>query len=70
MEERAYPIDVGFVPEAAISGGVLLQSEYSTFLIFNAMKRTPGGQFEFEDAGLAVCEFVGCTITKFGYPND
>jgi len=69
MVEHVNRIDVGFVPEAAVSGAVLLQSEYSAYLIFNAMKPVPGSD-RFEDAGRAICEFVGCTITKFGYPND
>jgi hypothetical protein len=69
MAEQINPIDAGFAPDASVSGAVLLQSEYSTYLIFNAMKRALDSQ-QFEDAGRAVCEFVGCTITKFGYPND
>lgn len=69
MAEHINPLDVGFVPEAAVSGAVLLQSEYSTYLVFNAMRWVHGAD-RLDDAGLAVCEFVGCTITKFGYPND
>jgi hypothetical protein len=69
MTERIVQLELGFVPEAAVSGAVLLQSEYSTFLIFNAMTRSEGTEL-YTDAGLAVCEFTGCTITKFGYPND
>ena len=69
MSESIFPIDIGVVPEAAISGPVLLQSDESTFLIFNAMKRDPGTD-SYTDAGQAVCEFPGCWITKFGYPND
>jgi len=69
MPEHVVEIDVGFTPEAAVSGAILLQSEQSTFLIFNAMKFSPATGF-YEDAGLAICEFIGCTITKFGYPND
>ena len=69
MSEQINRIDVGFVPEAAVSGAVLLQSEYSTYLIFRAMKPVPGSD-RFEDGGHAVCEFVDCMIAKFGYPND
>jgi hypothetical protein len=69
MAEKVHPIDIGFVPEAAVSGAILLQSEYSTYLIFNAMTPMAGSE-RLVDAGRAVCEFVGCTITKFGYPND
>jgi hypothetical protein len=69
MVERISKIDLGFVPEAAVSGAVLLQSENSTYLIFNAMKMDANNNL-YDDAGLAVCEFPGCIITKFGYPND
>jgi|KBSSwiStaDraftv2_1062776.scaffolds.fasta_scaffold184404_3 hypothetical protein len=69
MAESVNVIDVGFVPEAAVSGAVLLQSEYSTYLIFNAIK-LDADTGRYEDVGLAVCEFVDCMITKFGYPNE
>jgi len=67
-------IELGVTPEAAVSGAVLLQTESKAFLTFNAMRKTtrpfPGGDFYRDDAGTAVVELVGCTITKFGYPND
>lgn len=67
MTEEIIPLNLGFRPEAAVSGARLLQSEYSTFLVFNAMK--PKGD-RYVDAGLAVIEFELCSITQFGYPND
>lgn len=67
MTERIVPLELDCLPEAAVSGAILLESEYSTFLLFNAMKRQ--GEFR-ESAGLAVAEFDNCWITKFGYPND
>lgn len=69
MAERVSIIDVGFVPEAAISGPVLLQSEEATFLIFNAMIFDAETK-SYDDAGLAVCHFPGCIATKFGFPDD
>jgi hypothetical protein len=67
-------LDVGVTPEAAVSGAVLLQSEVSAYLLFNAMRNTskpfPSGGYYKEDAGIAVVELVLCSITKFGYPND
>ena len=67
-------LDVGVTPEAAVSGAVLLQSEGSAFLLFNAMRDTtrpfPSGGYYKEDAGIAIVELVLCSITKFGYPND
>ena len=66
--DEAELVDIGVVPEAAISGAVLTQSEYSAFLTFNAVKKNDEGMFI--DAGFALVEFEDCLITKFGYPND
>ena len=72
--EAIVELDIGVTPEAAVSGAVLLQSEVSGYLLFNAMRNTskpfPAGGFYKEDAGIAVVELVLCSITKFGYPND
>jgi hypothetical protein len=73
-KERVVELHFGITPEAAVSGAVLLQTEESTFLTFNAMQTTnrssPGGGYYSEDAGTAVVEFTVCAATKFGYPND
>lgn len=61
-------IDIGVLPEAAVSGAVVYQTEYASWLVFNAMKRDANGQLE--DAGRAVVELVRCSVSKFGYPND
>ena len=61
-------LDLGYKPEAAVSGAVLVQTEHSTFLTFNAMKLENDGLRH--PAGHAVIEFLLCAITKFGYPND
>ena len=67
-------LKIGIRPEAAVSGAVLVQSEMSTFLTFNAQKDTdrpsPYGGFYTEDAGTAIVEFPMCLVTKFGHPND
>ncbi len=67
--EQIIELDLGCRPEAAVSGGLLVSSEYSTFLTFNAVRPTGDGS-SMESAGHAVVEFPLCTITKFGYPND
>ncbi len=67
-EEYATPYDIGVTPEAAVSGPVVLQTDYNVILTFNAMKEKPDGYRE--DAGTAIVEFKRCIITKFGYPND
>jgi len=61
-------MDIGFSPDAGVSGAVVLQDDSNTFLIFNAIKRNAAG--EYEPAGIGVVEFELCQLTKFGYPND
>jgi len=72
--EQIKELKLGVTPEAAVSGAVLLQSEYSSYLTFNAQKETdkpsPYGGFYTTEAGTAIVEFPGCLISKFGYPND
>src|SRR5260221_909969 len=65
--DKVVELDLGCVPEAAISGGVLVQTDYSTFLTFNA-QRIMGQRSE--RVGFALVEFPRCIITQFGYPND
>ncbi|EEF60707.1 hypothetical protein [Pedosphaera parvula] len=67
-EEYAVPLDIGFLPEAAVSEPVLLQTDYATILTFSAVRRTPDGKRE--DAGYGIIELDLCWVTKFGYPND
>src|SRR5690349_20064435 len=67
-QDTVLELDLGYKPEAAVSGAVLLATEYSTVLAFNATEMAQDGQFL--PAGYAIIEFLGCQITKFGYPND
>ncbi|HEX7645315.1 MAG TPA: hypothetical protein VF472_24195 [Burkholderiaceae bacterium] len=73
-DPKLIEVDIGITPGAAISGAVLIQTEERAFLTFNAMRDTtrpfPRGGFYKEDCGTAIIELVGCSITKFGYPND
>jgi hypothetical protein len=62
--------DIGVVPEAAISGAYLLQSEDDSFLLFNAMRESRARKDEYVDAGIALVTIELCSVTKFGYPND
>jgi hypothetical protein len=61
-------LDIGVVPEAAVSGAVVLQDEYATYLTFNAMSK--GAHSERRDSGTAIVTFKRCLLSKFGYPND
>ncbi len=69
MSERVIELDLGCRPEPAVSGAVLVSSEYSTFLTFNAVRLNEDGP-GLVSLGHAVVEFHHCSITKFGYPND
>lgn len=66
--DYAVPFDVGCVPQAAVSQPVLLQTDYATFLTFNAMRERPDGCRD--DVGTAIVEVERCHVTCFGYPND
>ena len=61
-------LKLGLVPEADVSGAVLLQDEVSTFLTFNAVRQNTDGSRG--ETGTAILTFKVCTLTKFGYPND
>ena len=61
-------LDIGFEPEAAVSGAVLLQTDDDAFLAFNAVRMAADGRRD--TAGTGVIEFQRYSITKFGYPND
>lgn len=69
-EERVVELKVGCRPEAAISGGLLLQSEEDVFLLFNAMSDEKYAEGYSYRVGTAVMEFKRCHLTRFGYPND
>ena len=66
--EEVIALHIGYVPDPAVSGALLFQTEESCFLTFNALK--PVGSGSFEPVGIALIEFKGCIITQFGYPND
>jgi hypothetical protein len=66
--DQVIELDLGYCPESAVSGAVLVQTERSTFLTFNAMKKQSDGSWE--PTVTALVEFPGCQCTQFGYPND
>ena len=61
-------LDLGYVPEAAISAPFMVQDENNAVLTFNAMRTRPDGLRE--TAGTDIVEIKRCVITRFGYPND
>jgi hypothetical protein len=72
--EEIIELDLGILPEAAISGAVLFETEQSTTLTFNAMRYIneldSDGDRRLTDAGTAIFRFKRCIATRFGYPND
>jgi len=60
------PYNIGFVPDGPLSDPILLQNEWNTFLIFNAVQWTP--DHERGKEGIGIIEIVG-SITMFRYPN-
>jgi len=66
--DRIAPLDLGVVPEAAVSGGLLVQTEHSAYFLFNAMREQPNGRRI--EAGTAVLAFLAPLQTRFGHPND
>ena len=66
--DKVIPYGIGFEPEAAVSGPVLLQTDYRAFLTFNAVKMISHGTRN--TAGTGIIELIKCHATKFGYPND
>ncbi len=65
MPDKVHRLDLGFVPDSAVAGAVLLQDEFSTFLTFNGQQSG-----SFEDVGTGIIEFDLCSVSRFGYPND
>ena len=68
VKDKVVEILLEYRPEAAISGGLLLQSEDDGVLIFNAMKKQEDGYWS--EAGTGILEFKWLAKTKFGLPND
>ncbi len=67
-------LNLGIFPEAAVSGAVLVQTDCSMTLTFNAMRPTDKmsayGEFYRENAGIAIFRFKNCFQTRFGIPSD
>jgi hypothetical protein len=68
VSEQVIPIDLKYRPEAAVSDGLLLQSEKAGVLIFNAVKQGPDGYWD--TAGTGILEFSQLATTKFRSIND
>lgn len=64
-EEHAVRLDLGVLPESAISGEMLVQTDSKCVLLFNSSKMTEEGTIP------TVIVELGHTVkTQFGLPND
>jgi len=61
-------LDLGYRPEAAISGDLLVATDTMAWMTFNAMRLEADGYYH--PAGTAIVEFSACSLTKYGYPSD
>lgn len=62
-------VDLGFSPEPAIALPVLVQSDTTTLLGFNAI-RPLGDGARTGPVGVAILSFDVCLLARFGHPND
>jgi hypothetical protein len=69
-QEYIVNCDIGCYPSTSGSGEVLMQSDRCTFIIFDANSSALNEQGFSEDLGTAVVECRGCSLTRFGYPNE
>lgn len=66
-EEYAIPFDIGCLPHADVPSVVILQTDVSTVLTFNAHYTSPEG---IDVSNKRAVVELGCCLTKFGHPND
>jgi len=62
-EEYAASLNLGFVPEAAVSEPVFFETERASLLSFSAVREAPASLRG--DAGYGLVEIVGCVATSF-----
>jgi hypothetical protein len=63
-EERAVPVDLGVIWADGGPMPVLLQEGGTAFLVFHLAPIDPSG------GDVGIIEWLGCSATSFGYPND
>ena len=68
--EKVIAYELGCEPSPSVPAETLLQDGWETFLLFFAVRRVSTGSRRFEDLGVAVMRCDGCSMSRFGYPND
>ena len=69
MTISLHPHDIGCEPSPSTPAETLIQDGWSTHLLFYAVSKDSEG-LPHRELGVAVVECEGCSVTKFGYPND
>src|SRR5262249_52239686 len=64
------PYDIGCEPSPSVPAETVIQDGWSTFVLFHAVSKSVDETGHLRDLGVAVVECQGCSMTKFGYPND
>lgn len=67
---RIQPFDIGCEPSPSVPAEMLIQTGWSTFLLFFAVSKTVDETGHLADLRVAVLECTNCATAKFGYPND
>ena len=65
-EEKVIELDLGVWPEGGAPMPSLFQDEHDAALVFRAVSRASGVGGD----GGGVVAIQGCSVAKFGYPND
>ena len=59
MAEKVKRLKIGAQSDPGVSGAIVVESEFSTYLMFNSTEGT-----------IVLVEFVQAIKTQFGHPND
>jgi hypothetical protein len=64
------PYDIGCEPSSSVPAETVIQDGWSTYVLFFAVSKSVDETGYLRDLGVAVVECQGCSMAKFGYPND
>ena len=67
--DKVVEYDIGWYPELAVSGPLLMADDGKLVFSFNATRLASDG-YHRADAGRVVVRVPWCLAFKFGYPND
>ena len=67
---RVTAYSIGCEPSPSDPAETLVQDGWNAFLLFFAVSTEVDAAGQLSDLGVAVVRCVGCSVTRFGYPND